>query len=182
LRSPFANVSSRRDRAAPPQRDAVYQFRQLVAAGSLMSYGGNRTDQYRLVGIYAGPVLRGTDRVLDETQRFAGKLLLLSLRMVRPSSNRPSRKGQAPTSATLLCQSAPLDSIDQYRILVAGAGAKATGGRLFIRFVGTSRVKCHATSALRAHHAFATRSADFIVFTSSMVTVIGPTPPGTGVM
>jgi hypothetical protein len=38
---------------------AVYQFRQFVPAGGLMRYGGSRTDQYRLVGIYAGRILRG---------------------------------------------------------------------------------------------------------------------------
>ena len=38
---------------------ALYEFRQFVAAGGLMSYGPSLFDSYRLVGIYAGKVLKG---------------------------------------------------------------------------------------------------------------------------
>jgi putative ABC transport system substrate-binding protein len=38
---------------------AAYQFREFAAAGGLISYGGSRTDQYRLVGVYAGRILKG---------------------------------------------------------------------------------------------------------------------------
>jgi putative ABC transport system substrate-binding protein len=37
----------------------IFQFREFAAAGGLMSYGGNNTDQYRLVGVYTGRVLKG---------------------------------------------------------------------------------------------------------------------------
>ena len=46
------------------ERDALpvmYQSRDLVAGGGLMSYGPSVSDQYRQMGIYVGKVLNGTN-------------------------------------------------------------------------------------------------------------------------
>ena len=38
---------------------AISQYRQFVTAGSLISYGANPVDGYRLVGVYSGRILMG---------------------------------------------------------------------------------------------------------------------------
>jgi putative tryptophan/tyrosine transport system substrate-binding protein len=37
----------------------IFQNRPFVAAGGLISYGGDETEYYRLIGIYTGKILKG---------------------------------------------------------------------------------------------------------------------------
>ena len=38
---------------------AIFAYREFVAAGGLMSYGDDNTDAFRLMGVYAGRILKG---------------------------------------------------------------------------------------------------------------------------
>jgi len=58
-----AFFNSRREKlaamAAQDKLPAMYSFRDYAAAGGLMSYGIDLSDVYRLVGVYAGQILKG---------------------------------------------------------------------------------------------------------------------------
>jgi ABC-type uncharacterized transport system substrate-binding protein len=62
---------------------AIYQFREFVSAGGLMSYGTTVVDTYRPLGIYTGRVLKG-DKPADLPVQQASKLeLILNLKTAK---------------------------------------------------------------------------------------------------
>jgi ABC-type uncharacterized transport system substrate-binding protein len=62
---------------------AIYQFREFAAAGGLMSYGSSEPEYYRLVGTYAGRVLKG-DKPADLPVQQSTKVeLFLNLKTAK---------------------------------------------------------------------------------------------------
>jgi putative ABC transport system substrate-binding protein len=62
---------------------AIYEFREFAAAGGLMSYGSSEPEYYRLVGTYAGRVLKG-DKPADLPVQQSTKVeLFLNLKTAK---------------------------------------------------------------------------------------------------
>jgi putative tryptophan/tyrosine transport system substrate-binding protein len=62
--------------AARHRVPTIYQYREFVAAGALMSYGTRITEQYRLVGSYTGRILKG-DKPADLPVQQATRVELI---------------------------------------------------------------------------------------------------------
>jgi hypothetical protein len=76
---------------------AIYPYRWFAAAGGLMSYGPDLADAYRIVGTYAGRILKGAkpaDLPADKTRhpllssRFGENIRLSSYLANRLSRNQ----------------------------------------------------------------------------------------------
>jgi len=62
---------------------AIFQYRQFAAAGGLMSYGSDETEYYRLLGIYAGKILKGEKPAELPVQQSTKVELIINLKTAK---------------------------------------------------------------------------------------------------
>jgi putative ABC transport system substrate-binding protein len=62
---------------------AIFQYRPFVAAGGLMSYGSNESEYYRLVGTFAGNILKGAKPADLPVQQSTKVELIINLQTAK---------------------------------------------------------------------------------------------------